>query len=114
MCLIALVPGSSEKSIPKLIKSIQDNKPKTPKVETDGHREHNKCICFNFITDQKGCRNSRGQRACHFAHLDISKDEDKQLPRQLWQDLQQLLAHPTISPHHVPTSQFVDFLAALT
>ena len=115
VCLIAKSPGDNRKSIPELLKSLQADKPRMPKVTQEGHRDCNKHVCLNYITDEKGCRNKNHKnKSCHFAHLDLTKEEDKALPREMWLDLQRVLLHQTVSPHYVQTSHFVTFLTTLS
>ena len=112
VCLIAKSPGDNRKSIPDLLKTVKADKPKMPKVMREGHHDYNKCICLNYVTDQKGCRNAKSK--CPFAHLDLQQDEDKNLPKEMWQDLQRVLLHQAVAPHYVQTNPFVNFLTGLS
>ena len=90
----------------------QQDKLSPPKVMFEGHRDHGKQMCYNFVTTGKGCKSARKEK-CHFAHIGINNEEDRALPKEFFRSLQKILICPVVSPHYRQTHEFVSFLATI-
>ena len=114
VCIMNKHPASNNtQTIAELLASITVyDRPKMPKIILEGHRWHNKPICFGYSCKLDGCRSRRGH--CNFAHIDLEGCAYTQaVPADVFKQMNRILTHPVVSPHFQRTHQFIQYLNAL-